>query len=129
MASIQALLDTGILIDLWRGKSQALAWLESQKATTFGLPVVVCMELVDGTRNNRERERAVKLLANYPIIHLTITDSAWAKAHHTSYRLSHNVGILDALIAAPAVRLRIPMYTLNVKHFAPLPDLQVINPY
>jgi hypothetical protein len=129
MASLQALLDTGILIDLWRGKPQALAWLEGQSSTIFGLPVVVCMELIDGTRNHQERDRAIQMLARYPVVHLTRADSAWARTHHTTYRLSHNVGILDALIAAPAARLKIPIVTLNVRHFSPLPNLQVLQLY
>jgi len=35
----------------------------------------------------------------------------------------------DCLIAAVAARNQLPLYTLNLKDFEPLPDLQVIKPY
>ena len=47
-------------------------------------------------------------------------DLNWAMQQLRQYRLSHNVGILDCLIAAPAHRLQIPLYTRNLKHLEPL---------
>jgi hypothetical protein len=84
---------------------------------------------MDGARNQRERLRAVSLLKPYPVWQLTPEDSHWAQTQHAAFKLSHNVGILDALIAAPAARLAVPIYTLNVRHFSPLPDVTVIKPY
>ncbi len=129
MAAVQALIDTSVLIDLWRAKPDALQWLGHHKSTTFGLPVRVCTELIDGVRDNAERRQAIRMLGRYPVVHLTIADSAWARAQHAQYKLSHNIGIIDAFVAAPAARLKVPTYTLNTKHFAPLPGISAQRPY
>lgn len=36
------------------------------------------------------------------------------------FGISHNVGVIDCLIAAPAHRLKLPLYTTNLKHFTPI---------
>lgn len=131
MADPDGFLDTSVIIDLWRGSQPALDWLRDQSDAGHGLSisVIVAMEFMDGARNQQERQRAISLLKPYSVWHLTPEDSRWAQAQHAAYKLSHNVGILDALIAAPAARLGVPIYTLNVRHFNPLPDVTVIKPY
>jgi predicted nucleic acid-binding protein len=130
MATIDALLDTNILIGLWRRDPAMQAWIDSlPDEMVVGLPVLVVMEFIDGARNMDERKRAIKLLESYPVIHLESADSVWAQEQHANFKLSHNVGIIDALIAAPAARLKVPIYTLNTKHFSPLPDVNAIRPY
>jgi predicted nucleic acid-binding protein len=129
MTSVQGLLDTSVLVDLWRGNSTALLWLRSfPPGSRLGLPVLVSMEFIDGVRNAAERKQATKFLEPYPVIHLAEADSVWAQKQHAQFKLSHNVGIIDALIAAPAFRLGVPIYTLNTKHFTPLPDVGAIKP-
>ena len=41
------------------------------------------------------------------------------------YALSHRLSVPDALIAATAISQNIPLYTLNLKDFQFLPDLQL----
>ena len=36
---------------------------------------------------------------------------------------------MDCLIAAVAVRLDKPLYTFNLKHYSPIPDLAAYAPY
>jgi len=43
--------------------------------------------------------------------------------------LSHGIGAFDCLIAAPSFRLQIPLYTLNLRHFASLLGSRVQRPY
>jgi predicted nucleic acid-binding protein len=127
--SIDALLDTSVLVDLLCVQVEALRWWQTQAETVFGIPVLVHMELIDGVANAVERRHLKNLLSAYPSIHLTPEDSAWAQQQHALYKLSHNVGMIDALIAAPARRLDVPIYTLHPRHFAPLPDVVAIKPY
>jgi hypothetical protein len=126
---MDALLDTSILIDVSRGHLAALHWVEQHQETIFGLPVLVCMEYVDGVRDAQERRQALRLISQYPIVPLTENDSIWAQQQHAEFKLSHSVGIIDALIASPAARLAVPIYTLNIKHFAPLPGVTTFKPY
>jgi predicted nucleic acid-binding protein len=43
--------------------------------------------------------------------------------------LSHGLMIPDALIAATALSLGLPLYTKNVRHFQMIPSLVVVRPY
>ena len=43
--------------------------------------------------------------------------------------ISHNVGSIDCLIASASHRLQLPLYTMNVKHFAPLLGGLAQKPY
>lgn|SRR5574341_154683 len=130
MSTINGLFDTSIIVDLWRGNPTALQWLRSfTPGSQVGLPVLVHMEFIDGVRDAAQRRQAIKFLKPYPVIHLTTDDSIWAQKQHAQFKLSHGVGIIDALIAAPAFRLGVPIYTLNTKHFTPLPDVAAIKPY
>ncbi len=126
---IDALLDTTVVVDLARNQPDAVGWMQSQAQTRFGLPVPVAMEMVQGTLNTTELKHTQSILAQYAIVHLTNADSTWAQTQHTNYWLSHNVGIIDALIAAPAARLSVPLYTLNLKHFQSLPGVKTVRPY
>lgn len=129
MTGITALLDTTILVDLSRNRPAAVEWFQSQAQTSFAVPVIVYMELVDGARDAADQRFIIGILKPYPVIHLNEADSQWAQVQHTRFRLSHSVGIGDALIAAAAFRLQVPLYTLNVKHFSPLPGITATRPY
>lgn len=129
MAHPSALLDTSILVDLSRGLSGAVQWMQSQTNTTFGFSVLVAMEMVEGTRDTADLRRVRKLITRFPVIHLTPADCEWAQQQHAQLHLSHNLGFVDALIAAPNVRLNIPLYTLNLKHFSPMPGIKALRPY
>jgi predicted nucleic acid-binding protein len=46
-----------------------------------------------------------------------------------TFTLSHGLEIPDALIAATALELSLPLYTLNDRHFRMIPGLTVLRPY
>lgn len=126
---MDALLDTSVLVDLWRKQPSAIAWATAHRNLSIGIHVLVEMELVEGVRNNQELAQLSRLLIDYEIVFLTPSDCAWASEQHRQLRLSHGVGLLDALIASGAVRLNVPLYTLNLKHFQPLPGVKATRPY
>jgi predicted nucleic acid-binding protein len=126
---VDALLDTSVLVDLWREHPPAMTWAAAHRDLAIGIHVLVEMELVEGARNNQELAQLRHLLNDYEVVFLTPADCAWASAQHRQFRLSHGVGLLDALIASSAVRLNVPLYTLNLKHFQPLPGVIATSPY
>lgn len=122
------LLDTDILIDIQRKHAPALAWF----ASLTDLPSVtgfVVMELVQDAQNVQQVRRALKLVVPLPIVWPTETDCNRALADFTAYHLSHNLGLLDALIAACAIGLSAELCTFNVKHYRVIPGLTIIQPY
>jgi hypothetical protein len=45
------------------------------------------------------------------------------------YRLSHNIGLLDSLIAETAAGLGVPLATFNDQHYRVFGGLQLLQPY
>ncbi|MBM3495088.1 MAG: type II toxin-antitoxin system VapC family toxin [Armatimonadetes bacterium] len=43
--------------------------------------------------------------------------------------MSHGTGLLDALVAATAIRFGLAVATFNSRHFSPFGDLTVVEPY
>lgn len=129
MPPIDALLDTDVLVEVLRGRPGPVAWLSSQPATAAGIPVIVWMELIQGARDQGERDQIVNRLAPHTISHLETDDSQVPSAWFAAYWLSHRIGILDCLIAATAVRLGVTLYTFNSGHFQVIPGLHLQSPY
>jgi predicted nucleic acid-binding protein len=122
------LLDTDVLIDVQRGHPPALAWFGSL-VDLPAVPGIVVMELIQDARNDREVRQALKLVAPFRIVWPTEADCTRALSDFTAYHLSHNLGLLDALIAACAVGLYATLSTFNVKHYQVVPGLVVAQPY
>ncbi|HYV37154.1 MAG TPA: PIN domain-containing protein [Gemmataceae bacterium] len=122
------LVDTDVLIDIQRGHPPAMAWF----ATLANLPAVpgfVVMELVQDARNGKELRQALKLVAPLQVVWPSETDCARALSDFATFHLSHNLGLLDSLIAACAVGHAATLLTFNVKHYRIVPGLTVARPY
>jgi predicted nucleic acid-binding protein len=87
------------------------------------------MEVVTGGENKAERLRAAHLMQRFTLLYLEQTDWDWAMQQQMAYELSHGVGMMDCLIASVSQRLQIPLYTHNLKHFAPLIGQLAQKPY
>lgn len=122
------LIDSTVLIDILRGYPPAAAWLQSQ--TALGITPIVWMELIIGAPNKPKQYDALRLLRQFEMIDLVQADMTWAMQQLFTYRLSHNVGILDCLVASVSYRLTLPLYTHNLKHMLPLLGTTLtIKPY
>lgn len=60
---------------------------------------------------------------------MLLLDCDAALSAFASYYLSHNLGILDALIAHMAVALSVPLHTFNQKHYVAILHLVTVQPY
>ncbi len=122
------LLDTDILIDIQHAHAPAVAWF----ASLTDLPAVpgfVVMELIQDARNTQQMRQALRLVAPLQVVWPTETDCSRALSDFTAYHLSHNVGLLDALIAACATGLAATLCTFNAKHYRIIPNLVIVQPY
>jgi predicted nucleic acid-binding protein len=124
---ISGLLDTSILIDLVRNYLPAHAWIVSQP--DLGVPELVWFELLEGSENKLRQGNLLKLLRRFQKVNLERADLDWGLSQFTRYQLSHGVGAFDCLIAAPSFRLKLPLYTLNLKHFTPILGALAQRPY
>lgn len=122
------LLDTDLLIDIQRGHAPAIAWFTSLPEVP-SVPSFVVISLIQDAQNTQQVRNALKLVAPLPLVWATEADCARALSDFTSYHLSHNLGLLDALIAACAVGRGATLCTFNLKHYRVIPGLITTQPY
>lgn len=121
--------DSDVMIDVSRGYAPAVAWLASLGGAPLDLPGIVAMELLQGCQNLAEQQRMGRLIRNFTRRWPSATDCERAFQDYATFRLSHGLGLIDALIGATAVGLGEPLATFNVKHYGIIPGLQTIQPY
>lgn len=126
---IDGILDSDVVIDLLREFPAAFAWYKAIGRRQLAITPVVWMEGVKGARNGSERAQIMRFLRQFKIEYPVRDDHVWAMLQVGQFSLSHGLDITDAMIASVAVRLKVPLYTRNVKHYAMLPDVDEILPY
>lgn len=122
------LIDTDILIDVQRGHQPALEWF-SGLSEVPEVPGIVVMELIQGAQNRQQVQQVLKLVAPLAVVWPSEEDCNRALSDFTLYRLSHGLGLLDALIAACAVVRSVALCTFNTKHYKIVPGLKLEQPY
>jgi tRNA(fMet)-specific endonuclease VapC len=125
----EAILDTSVLVDLLRGFPSATNWFAGLGRQRSAITPVVWMETVQGAINREKRAQAIRFLRQFRVEHSTEDDNRWAMRQLARFHLSHSIQLEDAMIASVAVRLAVPLYTTNLKHFAPLPAVDAKKPY
>jgi predicted nucleic acid-binding protein len=124
------LVETTVLVDLLRSSAAAADYLDATRArATLICSAVTTAELIIGSRTRAGLRAIDQLLARLQEVPITDDDSTRALNWLRKYYHSHGVGYHDCLVAAAAARLRIPVATLNEKHFRVLPGVKVIRPY
>jgi predicted nucleic acid-binding protein len=111
-----AVLDTDVLIDYLRGLPAAGRFVDGLAA------VPTCSEVtrVEVLRGMRSHERRVteRFLATVGWSTVDEEISRLAGELGRRFRRSHGgIGVVDLVVAATAVRLKLPLATLNVRHF------------
>lgn len=124
---VAALLDTSILIDVLRLDPNANQWMAGQNVQ-FGISGIVQLEVLQGALNKQDQAKGLKLLRQFETVDLIPSDYNWAIEQLMRYKLSHNIGGIDCLIAASSHRLQLPLYTMNLKHFTPILGLLAQKP-
>lgn len=122
------IVDTDILIDIQRGYPPAVAWIAGLKT----LPVVMglsLLELVQDARNRKEVVDAFMLVDPFPIEWPTEEEMYISLNYFGKYHLSHNLGLIDAILAASAVNRNAALQTFNLKHYKAVPGLRIERPY
>jgi tRNA(fMet)-specific endonuclease VapC len=124
------LFDSTFLIDLFRDDPRPEQYLgDLPDSTGLFAHAMVKIELLLGLQNARELGKFDRLFRRFELLHPNEDDSAAAIASLRRLHLSHKIGFPDCLIAATAVRMALPVVTLNVRHFRLFPGLQVVKPY
>lgn len=125
---IDGIVDTTVVIHLYRGDNNAVTWVKSVAA--LGVTPITWMETIYGAHGGRGQLESLKILRRFQLIYLTQTDQTWAMEQLLEKRLKFGVAVNDCLIASVCHRLQVPIYTHNVKDMVRVLDPHlVIKPY
>ena len=122
-------LDTDVLIDLIRKHPPAVAWASGLRGVGVIVPGFVELELIEGCRSRRDLNAIEAILRPFKTVWPSVAACDAAAGFLRQFRLSHGLGMNDALIAATAKMLGRPLNTFNVKHFGVIPGLLTVQPY
>lgn len=123
------IVDSCILIDLSRRLPAAVAYLAELEASGV-VPAISALsvtEILRGVRQESEKLLFEALFDRWEIVPVDFEIAVEGADYMKTFRRSHNLDIVDALIAATASTLGKPLATLNLKHFPMFPDLK--RPY
>ena len=121
------LLDTNIIIELFKGNSETINLLESINEENFSISIITSMELYYGALNKRELNVIKKFLKNFELLPINEKISKISLDLIEKYSKSHGLEIPDALIAATAIYYDIPLLTYNRKDFKYIEKLKLLN--
>lgn len=119
------LCDTNILIEFYRDKAEVTATLRQIGHADIAISVITQAELYYGALNKRDFEALRKNLSLVSILPINEAVSKRFSLLMEKYSLSHKLSIPDGLIAASAIEYGLPLYTLNLRDFRFIEDLQL----
>ncbi|MBD2318969.1 type II toxin-antitoxin system VapC family toxin [Phormidium tenue] len=123
------IIDTDILIDTSRSKSEAIDYLQNlQASSTLAISAVTQMELIVGCTNKADLRKIENFLQQFSIIKIDQDISDRSVELLKFYRLSHGLLIADSLIAATAIVWDYPLATKNQRDYKFIQELNLL-PY
>jgi predicted nucleic acid-binding protein len=123
------IIDTDILIDTSRNKSEAIDYLQNlQASSTLAISAVTQMELIVGCTNKADLRKIENFLQQFSIIKIDQDISDRSVELLKFYRLSHGLLIADSLIAATAIVWDYPLATKNQRDYKFIQELNLL-PY
>ena len=125
----EVLPDSTIVIDLLNRVPAAVEFASGEPASSWLLHPIVEVEVLVGARSRLQLRRLETHLNRMPAAEIEVADLHHCRAFVKRYTLAHGIGWPDCLIAATAMRLGVPVVTLNDRHFRVVRGLRVIRPY
>lgn len=120
-------IDSDILIDAARNDATATRFLAAASSeNSLAISSITRLELLAGCRNRSEWDATERALDAFTSLPLTESISATALDLFRRYRLSHGLGVADALIAATAISHQAALASKNRRHFRALTELTLI---
>ena len=122
------LCDTNILIEFYKNNPVVIQALRLVGSQNLAISAITRAELYYGAMNKTELSRIQKHLDLLINISIDKTISEQFIQLMVQYSLSHKLTIPDALIAATALTQNIGLYTLNLKDFRFIQQLNLYQP-
>ena len=127
-------LDANVVLDYFRERGKVAANLLAIPPGEIALPAIAAYEIwvgVIGSQNPaRRRAQFEQFLAVVPVLEFdAATGRKAAELRHAMERKSEAIGPLDTIIAGTALAYDASLVTRNVREFARVPGLNVVNWY
>jgi len=123
------LLDSDIIIDHLRKYSPAKDYLQKVFSGEKGFAVSVITEAEvlsgKGLDDNNRKSLVIQLLDHFT----KITVSSEIAQLAGEFKRKYEMRLMDAMIAATAIRHDLRLITRNIRHYRCVPNLQVEKPY
>ncbi|MEW6367590.1 MAG: type II toxin-antitoxin system VapC family toxin [Acidobacteriota bacterium] len=118
--------DTDIFIWIERGNAAAAHLVEAEAERL--LSVQTYMELLQGAQNKQQREHTRSFLKEFAFKVLPLSEEIGHRAgvYIEEYALSHGLRAGDAIVAATAAELKLPLCTSNARHLKAIKDLKLL---
>jgi predicted nucleic acid-binding protein len=126
----EPLLDTSIFVDLFKRRPAADAYIGTRlRSGRLVLHAAVAAELIAGVCTRTEMREFDGLASMARTLVPTEADWTLALRLCRAHMRSSGTDWVDCLVAASAIRLGVPVATINEKHFKPIRGLRVVRPY
>ncbi|HEX9144445.1 MAG TPA: type II toxin-antitoxin system VapC family toxin [Candidatus Binatia bacterium] len=129
-ASLQnVIFDTDVLIWYLRGNEKACRFIEDVTHERRALSSLTFMELLQGCRNPHEAREVKAFVAENIslVVHPDEVISRRAIALLEHHAFSHELRVVDAMIAATALETASSLATANVKHYRVIAPLNLVQ--
>jgi predicted nucleic acid-binding protein len=120
--------DTNIFISAFNGIENAMEILERIGYNEVLMSSVTVMELYRGMKNKDQMAQMAKRIKDYNVVDFNEAISERSVELMRHYKLSHNLDIPDAIIAATCIVFDIPLFTYNIKDFKFIPGINLYEP-
>jgi predicted nucleic acid-binding protein len=117
--------DTNIFISAFNGIEKTALELAEIGNENVLMPSITAMELFRGMHNKEQLAKMSKRIKAYNILDFNEEVSQKAVLLIKNYKLSHDLQIPDAIIAALALEYDFQLFTYNVKDFKFIPSLKL----
>jgi predicted nucleic acid-binding protein len=117
------LLDTDVLVDFFRGHSEAVVFVNAYSARII-LSSIVVAELYAGVKGDAEQAALENFISLFRVVPVSTEIAKAGGLYKRDYGKSHGVGLADAILAATAEAENAELKTLNTKHYPMLKGLR-----
>lgn len=114
--------DTDVLVDFFRGRSKAVAFINAHSDRII-LSVVVVAELFAGAKGSAEEGSLEEFVSLFRVVPVNVEIAKAGGLYKSKFGKSHGVGLADAILAATAEAENAELKTLNTKHYPMLRGL------
>lgn len=123
------LLDSSVLIELFRAVNKENTYFYKLASTEndFAISIITHFEIFSGS-NNHQDSFWNEFLDSVEVLDFDLQASLQAIEIYKQLKKKNKmIDLADILIAATSLSYKLPLATLNLKHFQRISDLEIVN--